>query len=297
VAPFSGQSPTIRQEHDREVLAVTKLVRPEMGASVDAGGIATNYLEAGDGPPVVLIHGSGPGVTAYANWRLTISELAPHHRVLAPDMAGFGFSDKPAGVGLQVWVDQIVDFMGALDVPRASLVGNSFGAAIALRIAVDHPDLVHRIVLMGAMGVSFPLTAGLDVGWGYEPSLENMRNVLDYFAYSRELVTDELAEVRYRAALEPGVQEAFSAMFPAPRQRWIDALATSEDRIRQIPHEALVVHGRDDQVIPLQNAHRLHALLDYSELHVFGRCGHWSQIEWAEDFNALLVRFFGRKDR
>jgi len=271
---------------------------PGIGSYVDAGGIKTNYLEAGAGPPVVLVHGSGPGVTAYANWRLTIPDLAPHFRVLAPDMAGFGFSDKPDVVAdMGRWVGQLAGFLDALGIERASVVGNSFGGGIGIRLAADHPDRVDRLVLMGSVGVSFPITEGLDHVWGYQPSLENMRRILDYFAYSRELVNDELAEVRYRAALAPGVQEAFSAMFPAPRQRWVEAMATPEDKIRAIRHETLIIHGREDKVIPLDNAYRLLGLIERSELHVFGRCGHWSQIEWADDFNALLVRFLGRDPR
>jgi 2-hydroxy-6-oxo-octa-2,4-dienoate hydrolase len=271
---------------------------PEVGSFVDAGGIKTNYLEVGDGPPVVLVHGSGPGVTAYANWRLTMPGLAPAFRVLAPDMAGFGFSDKPGGVAdLAAWVGQIIGFLDALGIERASVVGNSFGGSIGIRLATDHPDRVDRLVLMGATGISFPITEGLDQVWGYQPSFENMRRILDYFAYSRELVNDELAEVRYRAALAPGVQEAFSALFPAPRQRWVEAITTPEEKIKAIPHETLIIHGREDKVIPLDNAYRLLGLIERSELHVFGRCGHWSQIEWADDFNALLVRFLGRDPR
>ncbi|MGD9530884.1 alpha/beta fold hydrolase [Pseudonocardia sp.] len=271
--------------------------RPEIGASIDAGGVTTNYLDAGQGAPVVLVHGSGPGVSAYANWRLTIPDLAQHFRVLAPDMAGFGFSDKPGDYGMKRWTDQIIGFLDALGLERVSLVGNSFGGGLALRVAVEHPQRVDKLALMGAMGVEFPITEGLDFVWGYEPGIETMRQVLDRMAYSRELVSDELAEVRYRAASEPGVQEAWAEMFPAPRQRWVESMATPEERIQEIPHETLIVHGRDDKVIPLENAHRLNALIERSELHVFGRCGHWSQIEWAADFNAMLVRFFSREPR
>jgi 2-hydroxy-6-oxo-octa-2,4-dienoate hydrolase len=271
--------------------------RPEIGATVEAGGVTTNYLEDGTGHPVVLIHGSGPGVTAYANWRLTIPALATRFRVLAPDMAGFGSSEKTGGYGMAGWVGQIIGLLDALGLDKVSLVGNSFGGGLAVRLAADHPDRVDRLVLMGAVGVDFPITEGLDHVWGFQPSVPNMRRTLDYFAYSRELVGDELAEIRYRAATEPGVQEAFESMFPAPRQRWVEAMATPEERIREIPHETLIVHGRDDQVIPLENAYRLHALIPRSELHVFGRCGHWSQIEWADDFNTLLIRFLSRRPR
>jgi 2-hydroxy-6-oxo-octa-2,4-dienoate hydrolase len=269
----------------------------EVGRSVDAGGVRTNYLQAGDGAPVVLVHGSGPGVTAYANWRLTIPGLAERFRVLAPDMAGFGLSDKPGGYGMTLWTGQLVAFLDALGVERASLVGNSFGGALAIRVAVEHPDRVHRLVLMGSAGVEFPLTEGLDAVWGYEPSVANMRRVMDHFAYRPGLVDDELAEVRYRASIRPGIHEAFSSMFPAPRQRRVHELATAEELIRTIPHETLIVHGRDDRVIPLDNAVRLLELIDRSQLHVFGRCGHWTQIEWAEEFVRLVVRFLDRPDR
>ena len=243
------------------------------------------------GPPVVFIHGSGPGVSAYANWRLTLPAMADHLRAYAPDMAGFGFSDKPGDYDLSLWVRQLVGFLDALGLERASLVGNSFGGAVALAVASSHPDRVDRLVLMGSVGLSFPLTEGLDRVWGYEPSVAAMRGLLDLFAYDRDLVTDELAEVRYRASIEPGVQEAFASMFPPPRQRWIEALATPEDRIARLPHETLVVHGREDRVIPVEVSYRLFSLIERARLHVFGRCGHWVQIEWAEAFARLLVDF------
>jgi pimeloyl-ACP methyl ester carboxylesterase len=267
--------------------------QPEIGATVDAGGVKTNYLEAGSGPTVVLIHGSGPGVTAYANWRLVLPALAERFRVLAPDMAGFGYSERPekAEYGLDLWADQVAAFIDALNLGQVSLVGNSFGGSIALRVATRHPDRVDKMVLMGSMGVDFPITEGLDRVWGYEPSFENMRKVLDVFAYDRALVPDELAEVRYRASMEPGFQESFSAMFPAPRQRWVDAMKTPEDEIRKLPHRTLIVHGREDQVIPVDTSLKLMQLVDNGDLHVFAHCGHWVQIERSADFNRLVGDF------
>jgi 2-hydroxy-6-oxo-octa-2,4-dienoate hydrolase len=276
--------------------------RPELGALVDAGGIKTNYLEAGNAgdPPVVLVHGSGPGVTAWANWRLTIPALAASGlHVYAPDMVGFGFTDRPEGItySMQGWADQLIAMLDALEIEKASLVGNSFGGALAIAVATAVPERIDKLVLMGAMGVSFPITDGLDAVWGYEPSVENMRSILDIFAYDRNLITDELAQVRYRASIEEGFQEAFSSMFPAPRQRWVEAMATPEDVISRIGHETLVVHGRDDQVIPLENAFRLVKLIEKAQLHVFGRCGHWTQIEWAEEFNWLVAAFLNAAPR
>jgi pimeloyl-ACP methyl ester carboxylesterase len=267
---------------------------PEIGATADANGIKTNYLEAGKGDPVVLIHGSGPGVTSYANWRLVLPTLAENYRVLAPDMVGFGFSERPANIeyGVQTWADQVVGLMDTLELPTAHMVGNSFGGAIALRIAAQHPDRVGKLVLMGSMGVPFPITEGLERVWGYEPSFENMRRALDVFAYSRDLVNDELAEVRYRSSIQPGFQESFAAMFPAPRQRWVEAMCTPEDEIRRLPHRTLIVHGREDRVIPLQTSLRLMELIDNADLSVFSHCGHWSMIERTEDFNRNVSEFF-----
>ena len=267
--------------------------RPEIGSTADAGGIKTNYLEAGEGPAVVLVHGSGPGVTAYANWRLVIPALAEQFHVIAPDMVGFGYTDRPSDVeyGVQTWADQVVGLMDGLGIQRASIVGNSFGGAIGLRIATQHADRVDKLVLMGSMGVDFPITEGLDRVWGYTPSFENMRKVLDVFAYSRELVPDELAEVRYRSSMQPGFQESYESMFPAPRQRWVDAMRTPDADIRQIPHQTLIVHGREDKVIPVDTSLALMRLIERGDVHVFSHCGHWVQIERSKDFNNLVRDF------
>ncbi|HJV51344.1 MAG TPA: alpha/beta fold hydrolase [Noviherbaspirillum sp.] len=266
---------------------------PEVAGSIRAAGILTNYHDTGSGFPVLLIHGSGPGVSAWANWRLTMPELAKRCRVIAPDMAGFGFSERPAGIAynLDTWVAQAVGLLDALGIAQADVVGNSFGGALALAIAIRHPQRVRRLVLMGSVGVPFPITQGLDDVWGYQPSIETMRRLLDIFAYDRALVSDELAALRYQASIRPGFQESFSAMFPAPRQRWVDAMASREEDIRALPHETLVIHGREDKVIPLSNSLALAQWIERSQLHVFGRCGHWTQIEHAARFNRLVGDF------
>lgn len=266
---------------------------PEIGQSVRVDGHAVNLHDRGAGSPVLLIHGSGPGVSAWANWRLTIPELARHHRVVAPDMVGFGFSERPPGVryDMDTWVRQLVGLLDALDIAQADIVGNSFGGALALAVAIRHPGRVGRMVLMGSTGVPFELTPGLDAVWGYTPSIANMRKLLDIFAFDRSLVSDELAELRYQASIRPGVQEAFAAMFPQPRQAGVDALASSEADIRALAHETLVVHGREDRVVPLVTSLTLAQWIPRSQLHVFGRCGHWTQIEQAARFVRLVTDF------
>jgi pimeloyl-ACP methyl ester carboxylesterase len=274
---------------------MTTTENPAIGKDVEANGIRTNYLESGSGgADVVLVHGSGPGVTSYANWRLVLPELGKDFHCVAPDMVGFGYSERPEkpDYSVQTWADQTVGVMDALGIEKAHLIGNSFGGAIALRIATQHPERVDKLVLMGSMGVEFEITEGLNAVWGYDGTLEGMRRVMGYFAYDTKLTTDELAEVRYQGATQPGFQESFSAMFPEPRQPWVSAMTSPEDEIRALPHRTLVLHGREDKVIPLSNSYKLMELLDNADLGVFSHCGHWSMIERTADFNRLVRDFF-----
>lgn len=268
---------------------------PEIGLKISAGGIETNYHDMGrnNGIPLLLLHGSGPGVTAWANWRFNLPVLAESRRVVAPDMVGFGYTERPAGVeyNLDTWVKHAIDFLDALGIERADIVGNSYGGALALAMAIRHPDRIRRLVLMGAAGVDFELTEGLDAVWGYTPSVENMRELIKMFAFNKELMSDELAELRYRASVRPGYQEAFASMFPAPRQRWVDALASSENDIRAMDKETLIIHGRDDVIVPPVTSNKLFEYIEYAQLHLFGRCGHWTQIEHADRFNKLVTDF------
>lgn len=260
---------------------------PEIARSARTGDLVTNYHDVGAGQPVLLLHGSGPGVSAYANWRLPMQHLDGDFRLIAPDLAGFGFTQVPPGTAYtrELWVEQVVALLDTLGIERTSVVGNSFGGSIALALAVAHPDRVDRIVLMGAVGVPFEITPGLDAVWGYEPSEATMGRLMrETFAYDPGLVTDELVRMRYQASIRPGAQEAFASMFPAPRQRWVDAMAIPEADVRALPHRTLIVHGRDDKVIPLGNSLTLLDWIDDSRLHVFGRCGHWTQIEHAQGF-------------
>lgn len=266
---------------------------PEVGQRIACGSVITNYHDVGAGAPVLLLHGSGPGVSAWANWRLTIRDLSSSYRLIAPDLAGFGYTEVPPGMPFsrQAWLDQIVGFLDALGLERVHVIGNSFGGSMALALAIARPERVDRLILMGSVGVAFPITEGLDAVWGYEPSIDNMRRIMDYFAYDQSLVGPELIRMRYEASARPGVQEAYASMFPAPRQRWVDAMSHAESDIRGIAAPTLLVHGRDDQVIPLATSLTMLNWIDDSQLHIFGRCGHWTQIEHADEFARLVAGF------
>jgi 2-hydroxymuconate-semialdehyde hydrolase len=266
---------------------------PEIGRSIATGPVTTNYHDVGSGAPVLLLHGSGPGVSAFANWRLVLQSLPGDFRLLAPDLAGFGYSVTPAGYTFHRanWLAQIVAFLDAMGVDKVHVIGNSFGGSMALALAIAHPERVNRLVLMGSVGVPFELTPGLDAVWGYTPSVDAMRSIMKVFAYDQQLVGDALVQMRYEASARPGIQEQYARMFPAPRQRWVDAMSHPEADIRAIAHPTLLVHGRDDQVIPLSTSMTMLNWIENSQLHIFGRCGHWTQIEHAAAF-ARLVRDF-----
>jgi 2-hydroxymuconate-semialdehyde hydrolase len=272
---------------------------PEIGETITAAGIETNVhilRHASSADNVLLLHGSGPGVSAFANWRLTMPELEKHMTVIAPDLVGFGFTERPENItyDLETWTRHAIGVLDTLGIERAHVIGNSFGGALALSLATRHPDRVDRMVLMGAVGVPHEITEGLDAVWGYKPSPENMLKVMQYFAYDQSLFNGELAQLRYQASIRPGVQEAFSAMFAEPRQEALNASCVPEADIRSIAAPTLIVHGRDDQVIPMETSLQLLELIDNSQLHVFGQCGHWTQIEKSHEFAELVIDFLTR---
>lgn len=270
------------------------IARPEIGKSITVDGSVTNYHDVGEGAPVLLIHGSGPGVTAWANWRLNMPELAKCFRVIAPDMFGFGYSDPKGRIeDKRVWVDQVASLLDALGIDKVSMVGNSFGGGITLAFMIAHPDRVERAVLMGPAGLDFPITPALDLVWGYEPSLEEMRASLKYLAWDHSRLTEDLIQSRYEASARPEAHDPYHATFGgADRQRNIAMLASREEDVAALQHETLILHGLFDQVIPLDSTVRLASLLPRADLHVFAECGHWVQIERMASFNRMVAEFF-----
>jgi pimeloyl-ACP methyl ester carboxylesterase len=263
------------------------------GRTIDAGGIVTHYHDVGLGTPVLLLHGSGPGVSAWANWQHNISALARHHRVIAPDIVGFGYTQRPDDVyySLGTWVDHVWSFLDALGIEETSLVGNSLGGRIGLAMAAQHPERLDRMVLMGAPGVGMTVTVGLRALREYQPSEENMRDLLlGCFAVDPSIITDDLVRARFEASVAPGAFEAYRDMFFSDRHAGGD-LGITEEQVRAIPTRTLLVHGREDKVVPVDVAWNMVRLLPDADLAVFARCGHWTQIERADDFNSLVASF------
>lgn len=262
---------------------------------VQVGRSRTRYLETGAGRPVVLLHGSGPGVSAEANWRLALPALGEAFHVLAPELVGFGGTRTEGRIetGLETWVAHAAAFVEALELGPVDVVGNSMGGAVALGLAARRPELVRRVITMGTVGVPFPITPALDRVWGYRPSVEAMRELIGLFAHDPSFAQDEaLVRARFEASADPGGAERYAALFPAPRQRWVDALALADEELAGIQQPVLLIHGLEDRVIPWEaTSLRVANLVPDARLCLFPRCGHWVQLERADEFHRV-VRWF-----
>jgi len=252
---------------------------------------------------VLFLHGSGPGVTAWSNWQFALPALDGQFHCIAPDLAGFGATDHPTDPPkgmrswVRLWVDQCLALLDALKIEKAHLVGNSMGGAIALHLLMDAPQRFNRVVHMGPIGTPHQITPALDRLWGFydDPSMQMFRNLIRWFVYDDSFLADRLdsiAKTRFEAAMNADVQRSFKAMFPAPRQTAIDDLVVSELALRRMDHPTLLVHGRDDHIVPMETSLHLLKHLPNVKLHVFGQCSHWIQVEYAKSFNQLLAQFF-----
>jgi pimeloyl-ACP methyl ester carboxylesterase len=264
--------------------------------TIDAGGIETSYLEAGSGETVLMLHGSGPGVSALANWQRNIPALAQRFHVLAPDIVGFGTTERTEDIiySLRSWTDHVWAFVDAHGIEKARVIGNSLGGRIALQMATDQPDRIAKMVLMGTPGVGMTPTEGLAALRAYEPSHNAMRELLrNYFAVDPAMITDELVKIRFEASITDGAYDAYRAMFFDPRHAGTE-LGITESEVRTIATPTLLIHGREDKVVPLQVSVTMLGLLPNADLHVFSACGHWTQIERADEFSAVVSDYLGR---
>lgn len=251
-------------------------------------GVNCAYIDEGSGPAVLSIHGSGPGAGAISTWRGNVAALAGNHRVIALDLAGFGGSTTIGDVPYTVptWARQCFALLDALGIERASINGNSLGGRIAMEMALMAPARVEKLVLMGSGGLLVDPTPALRALREYTPSLENMRRlVTECFLFDPSLASESLVRERYDASEKTFA--TYKGMFTADRS----GMVLTHEAIASIATPALVIHGRDDKVIPPDNGVQISRLLQDADLHVFARCGHWAQFERRADFNALVASY------
>lgn len=268
-----------------------------IGKTLIAADHKTNYHEVGQGKPLILLHGSGPGVSGWGNWKGVMDELGKQFRVIVPDIAGFGFTEfkEDNKYDMRLWVRHLTGIMDALDIEKASFVGNSFGGALAIGMAVFNKTRVDRIVLLGTPAGEFEQTPGLRSAWTYEPSLENMEATMRLFPYDQSIITPEMVKSRYEASARPGAQDALRKLIPKPNDdgptivKGFPAAA-----VAGIEAPTLVLHGREDRVVPPQCGQLLAQNIPNADLHMFGKCGHWVQVERRTEFLQLVTNFVGQ---
>ncbi|TFL15410.1 alpha/beta fold hydrolase [Pusillimonas caeni] len=266
------------------------------GETILAAGHETNVLVQGQGNEALfLLHGSGPGVSAWTNWNGVMPELARDFRVVAPDIAGFGYTEfkEDNKYDIKLWVNHLSAIMDELEISKASFVGNSFGGALAIGLSLHAPERVENLVLLGTPAGEFPQTAGLRSVWEYEPSMENMEAVMRLFPYDASVITEDMVRVRYEASARPGAQTALRKLIPQPTEGVTMVKGFPESALSRIAAPALVLHGREDAVVPPDCGLLAAKAIPRAELHLFGQCGHWVQVEHRTRF-LQLVRDFCR---
>lgn len=269
---------------------------------IKTGKYETHLYRSGEGEAVLLIHGSGPGATAFSNWQHALNVMNTRYHVLAPDLIGFGESahpdPPPRGIRawMRLWVDQLLGLMDELSIERAHLVGNSLGGAIALHLVMESPERFEKVVLMGPAGAPFELTTELDRIWGFydDPEPAQLRNAIRWFAYDDHFISDRLeaiTEMRYQAAMQPEVRRSYEAMFPSPRQVHVDDLIIPPTALRRMHHPVLLLHGFHDPIVPYTTSLYFMTHLPNASMHVIGPCSHWIQIEHKDVFHKLVLDF------
>tara|TARA_B110001454_G_scaffold212701_1_gene229820 strand:+ start:3866 stop:4714 length:849 start_codon:yes stop_codon:yes gene_type:complete len=265
---------------------------------VDVGELKIHYQQMGDGPALIFVHGGGPGSSGWSNFSRNIAALADRFRVIAIDLPGYGQSTK-LRITEPLWgfyAKVLAGFIDALGLGKAHLVGNSLGGAASLKTALDFPSKVDRLVLMGPGGgyslfekqpsdgiralVSFYAPPG--------PSLERMRSFLEYLVYDPSTVSDDLLTERLERATDPQTAE-YMPLRMGPNMPPITDLW--RERLDQLPHETLIIWGREDRVNPMDQGLIMMKQIPNARFMILPKCGHWAQWEKAREFNKLLGAF------
>jgi 2-hydroxy-6-oxo-6-(2'-aminophenyl)hexa-2,4-dienoate hydrolase len=260
---------------------------------IDVNGIKTCYIEQGSGEPLILIHGGGAGANGYGNWFGCLPLFGAHFRTIAVDMVGFGNSDSPDPATFEYSqknrYDHIAGFIKALGYEKASLVGNSMGGATAMGVAVEYPQLVDKLILMGTAGLNGEITPALQPVLGYDYTPEGMIRLIKTLANDKFVITDEMVQYRWNNSVDPTNKTSYDATMQWVRKQ--GGLFYPEEFIARVTQPTFVVNGKDDLVVPLSHAYRFLELIDNSWGYIVPHCGHWAMIEYPADFAAAVTSF------
>ena len=268
-------------------------------------GLTLHYHQAGDpaNPTIVMLHGGGPGASAWSNFGRNLAVLSDRFHVLAVDQPCFGKSSKPTELPKQFFTfsaDAVAELLDQLGVETAHFVGNSLGGGTATRFALNHGKRAGRLVLMAPGGLMLNIlspdpTEGIKKLFAFAappgPSKEKLADFLRTLVYDQSMVTDELVEERFAYASDPETLRGMAAMgatFANPAMFEEGQLWREAHKLRQ---RVLLVYGREDRVNPLDGGFAALKLIPRAQLHVFGGCGHWAMLEKFDEFNTLTADF------
>lgn len=266
---------------------------------IKAGSWRLNVLEAGDpaDPSILWLHGSGPGVSARSNWSEIIETMPGYHHV-APDVLGFADSDHPedlplgVGASSKARVESLFALLDELGVDKTHLVGNSLGGLLSILMLQQQPERFDRVILMGSAGAPMPPSENLIqmVLYYLDESPQAMRELLQNFVHDTSTFgedLDQIATTRTSLAAREDIRRSHERTFTpegAP-------LSFSGEQLAELAHEVLVIHGREDSIIPKEASYHFAAHLPNAQLHVLPHAGHWVQIEQVDRFRALATLF------
>lgn len=269
-------------------------------------GLTLHYHEAGPQQPhpipVVLLHGGGPGASAWSNFGPNLPHFAQTFRTLAVDQPGFGRSDKPAEHGqyFSFSAQALLGLLDELGIERVHLIGNSLGGGTAVRFALEYPRRVGSLVLMAPGGLGLNVfspdpTEGVQrIGRFMAPpgpSAEKLADFLRALVYDQSLITDDLVAERFAAASTPEALRGLAAMGASFYRKETAEQGMLWREAHRIRARTLLIWGREDRVNPLDGALAALKLIRKAQLHVFSECGHWAQVEKFAEFNRLATDF------
>ncbi|WP_067179431.1 alpha/beta fold hydrolase [Microtetraspora niveoalba] len=265
------------------------------------------YHEAGDGPPLLLLHGSGPGVTGWRNFRGNLAVFAEHFRCLVLEFPGFGVSDPTDEHPMLAASAAVVRFLDGLGLHQVDVIGNSMGGIIGAQVAIAHPDRVRRLVTIGGIGRNlYSPSPGegikLLMEFTEEPTRERLVQWLHSMVYDPALVTEELIEERWTQATDPDTLASARRMYGKAAFAATQAAAAASDAppywamLHRLKARTLITWGRDDRVSPVDMSIVPMRTIPDVELHIFPNCGHWVMIEQKAAWESAVLAFLTRKD-
>ena len=263
--------------------------------SFDFRGIPVHYVEGGEGSPILMIHGSGPGASTQGNWRLVLEPLAKHHHVYGMDLIGFGKSGRkpsPPYFDFPLWVEQCLEMIRRMPGERVGIVGHSISGALALKLAAREPRVSH-VMTTATVGAVFPLSEASRRTWTFPKNRDELRLTAEGLIHDKSLIDEAYLSGREKVLFSGDYETYFSKMFEGDKLRYIDQAVLGAEELSKVKCEVLMLHGREDKGFPPEPLTlTVGRSLPHADIVLLGRCSHSVAFEYPKKFLALAESFF-----